>query len=708
MKLSAKIPLFIILSALASSVITGFVASNISKESMVEAIGGKMNAMLESHGNSLQTYLDSIKEDLVSVSESPHTATALREFKQGWNAFGVNQKDILQNLYIDTNPNPTGQKEELDFAPDGSLYSEFHAKHHPWFRSFLRQRGYYDISLFDLRGNLIYTVFKELDYATNLASGEYKNTDLGNAFKAAAATKTKGEQFFFDLKPYSPSNGAAASFISTPIFEGDRKVGVLVFQMPIERLNSTMKVSDNLGKTAEMYVVGEDYLMRTDSRFSEESTILKKKIKNHAVKEAFKGKSGYEVVESDDHHAFEAYQPFNFMGTKWALIAEMTEEEAMLPITNMRNKIITWTIAVIAILGLIAVFLGKTISNPIRRINETLSEIANGNTDVEISGAGRSDEIGDIAKSAEIFRKNAEDRLILEEEGKQALEKAEIDKKQTMQTLATRFEEKVQGIISNVAAAATELSQTSEQMVTIIDQSGETAQNSANGANSTSDNVQAVASAAEEMSASVQEISSQVRHSNDLVETSVNKMEAADTQVTSLSKASKKVREVVQLIADISSQINLLALNATIESARAGEAGKGFAVVAGEVKNLAAQTDNSIQEIEKVIGEMNVASNGIVGALAEIKQSVEQISSSSSNISASVEEQSSATDEIARNMQTAAQGTQLISEELRSVTASSTDAKASAEQVTSAAQELSRQAEQLDREVQEFVAELRA
>ena len=100
-----------------------------------------------------------------------------------------------------------------------------------------------------MEGDLIYTVFKELDYATNLQSGEFRDTDLGNAFRAARDAAQRDSHHFFDFKPYAPSHGAPASFISTPILDRDGKLqGVLVFQMPIDRLNQVMQTSAGMGE----------------------------------------------------------------------------------------------------------------------------------------------------------------------------------------------------------------------------------------------------------------------------------------------------------------------------------------------------------------------------------------------------------------------------------------------------------------------------
>ena len=152
----------------------------------------RLEALLESRKASLGDYLGSIEQDLRSVAKNPMTKDALVAFRDSWKDLDGDQEETLKRLYITENPHPTGSKDNLDAAPDDSVYSDVHAQYHPWFRHFLRERGYYDIFLFDLDGNLIYSVFKELDYATNLMSGEYRDTDLGNAFRGRSGQRVLG------------------------------------------------------------------------------------------------------------------------------------------------------------------------------------------------------------------------------------------------------------------------------------------------------------------------------------------------------------------------------------------------------------------------------------------------------------------------------------------------------------------------------------
>ena len=274
--------------------------------------------------------------------------------------------------------------------------------------------------------------------------------------------------------------------------------------------------------------------------------------------------------------------------------------------------------------------------------------------------------------------------------------------------LANDFEQSVKAIVNIVASAATELSQTAHDMVSMINGSSQKAGDATSAATLTTANVQTVAAAAEELSASVREISGQFQKTTQLVVRSGEKANNADFLANALTKSSDKVSQAMEMISTIAGQINLLALNATIESARAGEAGKGFAVVASEVKNLAGQTDRSVVEIQSVVAEMRTASQAIIAALNEIKSSVNAISEATSSVASAVEEQSATTNEIARSMQTAAEGTQTISSNLQDVSKSSTQAGAAAEQMFQASQELSKQAESLNSHVDAFLVKIRA
>jgi methyl-accepting chemotaxis protein len=174
--------------------------------------------------------------------------------------------------------------------------------------------------------------------------------------------------------------------------------------------------------------------------------------------------------------------------------------------------------------------------------------------------------------------------------------------------------------------------------------------------------MESVAAGAEELNASVREISEAMTKSRETAATAVGRVEAADAQAKRLNEAAQAMSGIVELIGNITGQINLLALNATIESARAGEAGRGFAVVASEVKNLATQAKQATDKIGAEIGNLNGISGDVVGALDSIKQAIQGVSEYVTATAAAVEEQSTVTSEMSSSMQRAAAEAKAISQ----------------------------------------------
>jgi methyl-accepting chemotaxis protein len=166
--------------------------------------------------------------------------------------------------------------------------------------------------------------------------------------------------------------------------------------------------------------------------------------------------------------------------------------------------------------------------------------------------------------------------------------------------------------------------------------------------------IESVAAGSEEMNASIREISETMVKSRRTATDAVNQVDAADVQAQRLATAAQSMEGIVDLIGNITGQINLLALNATIESARAGEAGRGFAVVASEVKSLANQAKQATDKISTEIAALNGISGDVVLSLTSIKTAIESVNEFVTSTAAAVEEQSTVTSDMSANMQRAA------------------------------------------------------
>lgn len=704
MRISKKIPLTIVVLAVLASLTTGFLAYLKAAEELQISAEQKLVALTAAKKSFIVSYLDGIRQDLTTQAQSPLIVEALREFSEGWQELGSDASGRLRDIYITDNPNPVGKKLLLDEGNDGSEYSRVHGKYHPWLRQFLTQRGYYDIFLFDRKGNLVYTVFKEDDFGTNIVDGKWKETSLSEAYRQSIVA-SKGDVSFFDFKAYAPSNGVAASFISTPVTDAAGKViGVLAFQMPVGRINKIMQTSDGMGETGESYLVGENGFMRSDSRFSNESTILKKQINTESVRRAIAGESG--VIEIDDYRGIpvvSAFAPLDFLGVKWGMISEVDEAEIFAPLVGLLTSILIGLLVLSIIIAGVGIYLGRGISAPISMITDAMRVLANGDKTVEIPGQTRTDEIGEMSAAVLVFKEN----MIKAEE--LALKEAEEQKKrearaQLIENLTRDFDADVSVVLKTVAAAATEMQATATSMTATAEQTNQQSNVVAAAAEEASSNVQTVAAASEELSASIAEIGHQVSQSSSVADKAVAEAENTNAQVRGLAEAAQKIGDVVGLISDIAAQTNLLALNATIEAARAGEAGKGFAVVAAEVKNLANATSKATDEITAQITGIQTETEAAVIAIGSISTTIAEISEIAATIASAVEEQGAATAEINRNVQEASAGTSDVTANIHGVSEAAASTGAAAEQVLSASGDLSVQAETLSRKVDAFLS----
>jgi len=355
-----------------------------------------------------------------------------------------------------------------------------------------------------------------------------------------------------------------------------------------------------------------------------------------------------------------------------------------------------------------AVLSALTIGRPIRRIAKILRKLAGGHKTVEIPYSGRSDEVGDAARAATVFRDNLLRMQQLEAENKQTAEQNAIERKAQMHRMADEFEQAVGVIVQTVSRAAGALEGTAKSLTGTAASTHHLANSVVSAAREASGNVQSVTVASDELASSIAEIGQQSQHSRAIAGEAVRQAASTNARIAELLQVADRVGQVLSLITEIAEQTNLLALNATIEAARAGEAGRGFAIVASEVKNLATQTAKATEEVAKHISSMQAATRDSYGAIQGISGTIDRVAEIAAAITASVEEQGAATREIAQNVQRAAQGTESVTARIQELEADVSKTDAASNQVLASATQLAGEGANLKSQLERFLASVRA
>ncbi|MEA5480385.1 adenylate/guanylate cyclase domain-containing protein [Pseudanabaena galeata UHCC 0370] len=487
--LSIKSKLIVMLLTVSSSsiLVTAYLGYRSGQANLTDRVFNQLTSVRASKAYQIESYFKMIRNHVQTLSNDLSTASAIAEFTNAYrqlenvplpadasvkiNGYYENEflpklarteqgspvlnsflpesiaSNYLQYHYIANNSNPLGKKHLLNKANDNSEYSRLHERYHPIFRNIIEKFGYYDLFLIDPDGRIVYTVYKETDFGTSLVVGAYNESNFARLFSSVRRSKEKNYARIIDLESYAPSYGAPAAFIAAPIYSQDKFMGVLAIQVPVDEINNVMTgnlkwESDGLGKSGETYLVGQDYLMRSVSRFLIETpeeyintlvtlgvnketiarirqyktSILAQVVRTPAVEEALMGKQGLQLIRDyRDIPVLSSYAPLQIEGLKWVILSEIDLAEAYAPIYDFERQLLISATLLMLLVIILAMAMASLFVKPINQLIESTRKVAAGQLDT-IAILETEDEFGELAQSFNLMVTSLRDQTDLVEE----------------------------------------------------------------------------------------------------------------------------------------------------------------------------------------------------------------------------------------------------------------------------------------------------
>jgi PAS domain S-box-containing protein len=484
MRIRRKLMLVLLGLGAMTVLVTGYVADKSSEQSLIQAVENQLTGLRRAKAGQIEDYFHTLESQVVGMSDDRGMVEAMREFQDAFDkldhtpvtatekaavdAFyrdqflpklksmiplrskpedyipAVNGATHLQYSYIVENPFSRERRKDFNEGAAKTEYDRLHAKYHPQLRKTAEDFGFRDFYLIDYRtGRILYSVAKQPGFGTSLETGPYKNSGLAKVFSEAKASDDTDAVFFSDFESFEPALGAAAAFVASPIWDGQERLGVLVFQVSNAEFDRVVSGNrnwerDGLGKTGDTRIVGADFVLRSNERgFIENperyfamnmlkrrmsdvtvmrtrafgTTALQQEVRLPSVEMGLAGKEGTIIEQGhDDHQKLVSYGPMSVLGTHWMMSSRIDLDEALAPVYDLRRRLWRWGLAIALLTALAALGLTRAIVRPVEKLLRAAQKVGAGDLTVHVPVTSK-DELGQLSGTFNTMVKDIREKV---------------------------------------------------------------------------------------------------------------------------------------------------------------------------------------------------------------------------------------------------------------------------------------------------------
>ena len=407
MRLALVLPVMLVGLAALGSISVGVVGYLNAQTGLERASRAELGVLAQARKDLLDERLHKVLGDIDNLAASTSAQTALIDLTS---LFGQLSVDIpLVKAYFQ--PQGTSPADRAKLSGDGSksIYGFRHEPMHASMASIWRNGGYGDIYVVDGQNNLIYSVTKSDDFLLNVSDDGMSGSGLAESVKAANAAGV-GHAVVSAFAPYRFAGGAPAVFVAQAVPAAaapDSVAGVVVIRLDVGFFDAVLGRREGLGATGQTYLVDAAGQVLNNKPLAAAPTALVEVIDNAAVAAAAReGVAGETVLAANGAAALAAIAPLEFLGKQWAVVAERSVAESLVAVDAMRLAMVWGTLAIAGLAALVGILFSRRVIRQITRLTRTMQALAQGDHSVAVEGAGRANEIGEMASAVEVFREN--------------------------------------------------------------------------------------------------------------------------------------------------------------------------------------------------------------------------------------------------------------------------------------------------------------